>query len=150
MYLAKHALGHVNNLRPQSSRADLIREVGAPRQSIVYARPVKAWGVDLEDGKAMRLDEFKLSGWRLVPHDSIGIQSRWDWYGPEFLFSAGTSEFTALPATMGELGRHVSHPQDIWVWYDRADRVISFDTESPAQREKEYADIPFGWALRKP
>lgn len=150
MYLARHTLGHVTNLRPESPRADLIREVGPPRQSVVYARPVKAWGVDLEEGKALRLDEFKLGGWRLVPHDSIDIQTGWDWYWTSFIGSAGTSEFTVLPATVGKLARHASQSQDIWVWYDRADRVISFDTESPAQRAKELADAPLGWALRKP
>ena len=149
-YLANHTLKPVNNLRPHSPRAALIQEVGPPRRSIVHARPVKAWGVDLEDGAALRLDEFRLSGWWLLPHDRIDSQSRWDWYWTEFIGSAGSSELTAVPATVGRLARHVSHPQDIWVWYDRQERVISFDTESPAQREAELAAIPFGWARRKP
>lgn len=136
MFLAKHTLGEVDNLRPGSPRAGLIKEIGSPRRTFVYTRPVKTDGVN-PDGKAMRLDEFKLSGWRLTPGEVVGDENHWQWYSVEFVYTAGASEFTSLPTTVGDLARHVSQSRDLRVWYDRSDRVISYKKEYPEERARE-------------
>lgn len=143
LLIAKHGTRPIRSLNTRSHRADVVAELGAPRHSVTFSPPVEApYNGSPGQGKAVRRDEYEISGLRLAPGDCIGNQSQWDWY------PLGADEFTLLPATAREWAQRAGQRDRLLVWFSRDERVVSWDVESvryPPEPER-----PFGWAVRLP
>lgn len=143
LLVAKQGARPIRSLNTRSHRADVVAELGAPRHSVTFSPPVEApYSGSPGQGKAVRRDEYEISGLRLAPGDCIGHQSQWDWY------PFGADEFTLLPATMREWAQRARQRDQLRVWYGHDERVVSWKVKSV--RYPEEPERPFGWALRPP
>ena len=81
LLVAKHGTRPIRALNTRSHRADVVAELGVPRASVAFSPPVEAQAVMFPPAdKASRRDEFEVSGLRMVPSDTIGSASQWNWY----------------------------------------------------------------------
>ena len=150
LLVAKHGTRPIRSLNIRSHRADVVAELGAPRQSVTFSTPVDAPAVMFSPAdKATRRDEFVVSGLRTR---SIGNANRWDWYPLECAVSLGTNEFATLPGTVREWTELARQRDRLRVWYDRHERVLTWEVRSPRELagQKAEQERPFGWALRPP
>ena len=143
LLVAKHGTRPIRSLNTRSHRADVVAELGAPRHSVTFSAPVEAPAIMFPPaGKATRRDDFEISGLHLAPGDTIGHQSQWDWY------PLGADEFTLLPVTVREWAQRARQRDRLRVWYDHAERVLTWEVKS--ERYPEEPERPFGWARRPP
>ena len=150
LLVARHGTWPIKSLNTRSHRADVVAEVGAPRASVVFAVPVEAPAVMFTPAdKATRRDEYEVSGLRTR---GIGSESQWNWYPLECAVSLGTKELTTLPATVREWTELARQRDRLRVWYDRNERVLTWEVKSPSElaEQKAEQERPFGWALRPP
>ena len=139
--VAKQGTRPIRSLNTRSHRADVVAELGAPRASVTFSPPVEApYNGSPGQGKAIRRDEYEISGLHLAPGDTIGSQSQWDWY------PLGANEFTLLPATVREWAQRARQRDRLLVWFDPDERVVSWRVNSV--RYPEEPERPFGWARR--
>ena len=141
LLVAKHGTRPIRSLNTRSHRTDVVNELGAPRASVTFSPPVEApYNGSPGQGKAIRRDEYEISGLQLAPGDTIGHQSQWDWY------PLGADEFTLLPATVREWAQRARQRDRLLVWFDPDERVVSWRVKSV--RYPEEPERPFGWARR--
>ena len=137
LLVAKHGTRPIRSLNIRGHRADVVAELGAPQQSVMFSAPVEAPAVMFSPaGRATRRDEYRLSGLRLAPGDTIGSDSQWNWYPLECAASLGTKELTTLPRTLREWAQRARQRDRLRIWYDHQERVLTWEVKSDRYPEE--------------
>ena len=75
--LARHVPGRIDSLTIRHHRADVVAELGAPRRSVTFSPPAEAPALMFPPaGKAVRRDEYQVSGLRLSTSDSAAMRTK--------------------------------------------------------------------------